>query len=327
MQAAGAEVIVRSTDVCDEAAVRGLVDWIRQEYGALDGIIHAAGSPDLGGVIQRRSREATRAALAAKVEGVQALDRALNGIWPELTVFCSSICSILYNLKFGEVGYVAANDFMNAFAHFAARTHQGRFVTIDWTDWSEAGMWAEAQSRLGDKYVSSPTGTSTLAEWDAAIVANDILQALSTAEAKEAFRRILACAVPQVIVSIQSISELVERHSQFTTTQHRRFIETMRLARKGHERPLLDTSFIPPRTPTERRLVEIWQNLLGIERIGVEDDFFKLGGDSLLAIRIPQSPQRRVRGCRYLDRLVVSADDCQVGQSRRSSARRGRRES
>ncbi|MEU6682005.1 amino acid adenylation domain-containing protein [Streptomyces sp. NPDC046832] len=40
-----------------------------------------------------------------------------------------------------------------------------------------------------------------------------------------------------------------------------------------------------PATPTEELIAEVWQELLGAERVGVHDDFFALGGDSLLALR------------------------------------------
>jgi acyl-CoA synthetase (AMP-forming)/AMP-acid ligase II len=45
-------------------------------------------------------------------------------------------------------------------------------------------------------------------------------------------------------------------------------------------------NFIAPRTPIEKALVEIWAEVLQLEQVGVHDDFFALGGDSLLATRI-----------------------------------------
>ncbi len=43
---------------------------------------------------------------------------------------------------------------------------------------------------------------------------------------------------------------------------------------------------LAPSTPTEERLAAIWADLLGVERIGVEESFFALGGHSLLAARV-----------------------------------------
>jgi amino acid adenylation domain-containing protein len=48
----------------------------------------------------------------------------------------------------------------------------------------------------------------------------------------------------------------------------------------------LATSFVSPRTPTEAQLVQIWSEVLGVERIGVKDNFFELGGHSLLATQV-----------------------------------------
>lgn len=45
-------------------------------------------------------------------------------------------------------------------------------------------------------------------------------------------------------------------------------------------------AYLPPRNETESKLVALWQELLGVERIGVEDNFFQSGGHSLLAIQL-----------------------------------------
>ena len=54
----------------------------------------------------------------------------------------------------------------------------------------------------------------------------------------------------------------------------------------------LKRDFVTPRNQTENTLVEIWAEVLGIEQIGVYDNFFALGGDSLLAAQVAS----RVRG-------------------------------
>jgi acyl carrier protein len=43
---------------------------------------------------------------------------------------------------------------------------------------------------------------------------------------------------------------------------------------------------VPPRTPLERELVEIWKDLLEIGEFGVTDNFFTVGGHSLLAMQV-----------------------------------------
>jgi amino acid adenylation domain-containing protein len=44
--------------------------------------------------------------------------------------------------------------------------------------------------------------------------------------------------------------------------------------------------FVAPRTPTERRLADIWSRILGREAVSVEDNFFELGGHSIQSIQI-----------------------------------------
>lgn len=51
-------------------------------------------------------------------------------------------------------------------------------------------------------------------------------------------------------------------------------------------RPELDSEYVEPRDELERTLVGFWEELLGIDRVGVQDSFFDLGGHSLIAVRL-----------------------------------------
>ncbi|MGH4018676.1 MAG: non-ribosomal peptide synthase/polyketide synthase, partial [Pseudonocardiaceae bacterium] len=50
--------------------------------------------------------------------------------------------------------------------------------------------------------------------------------------------------------------------------------------------PELGSSYVAPRSPVERELARIWSEVLGVEQVGVEDNFFGLGGDSILSIQV-----------------------------------------
>ncbi|HSE18132.1 MAG TPA: amino acid adenylation domain-containing protein [Pyrinomonadaceae bacterium] len=51
-------------------------------------------------------------------------------------------------------------------------------------------------------------------------------------------------------------------------------------------RPALAASYLAPATELERRIAEIWQDILGVDRIGMRDNFFELGGHSLLLVQM-----------------------------------------
>jgi len=58
------------------------------------------------------------------------------------------------------------------------------------------------------------------------------------------------------------------------------------------ERDSRESSYLAPRTPTETLLATIWQEVLGLPQVGVQDNFFSLGGDSILSIQIVSRANR-----------------------------------
>jgi acyl carrier protein len=63
-------------------------------------------------------------------------------------------------------------------------------------------------------------------------------------------------------------------------------LDRKRLPLPSSTRPELNTAFVAPRTPIESRLVQIWSEVLCIDQVGVNDNFFDLGGHSLTATRV-----------------------------------------
>ena len=63
-------------------------------------------------------------------------------------------------------------------------------------------------------------------------------------------------------------------------------VDRLRLPEPSSVRPILNTPYVTPRNWAEELLVEIWEEVLGLDRVGVDDVFLELGGDSLRAMKI-----------------------------------------
>jgi acyl transferase domain-containing protein len=79
-------------------------------------------------------------------------------------------------------------------------------------------------------------------------------------------------------------------------------------------RPALTTGFEPPNTDTERRIADIWTELLGISDIGRHDGFFELGGDSLQATRVAARLRAVFGGDIEADRVFALQTIAQLAQ-------------
>ncbi|MFK0289749.1 beta-ketoacyl synthase N-terminal-like domain-containing protein [Streptomyces sp. NPDC090442] len=278
LTAKGTAVLVRRADVTDETRMRAVVTEAEELFGPITGVVHAAGCPDTAGMIQRRDQRATDEAMASKTLGPIVLDSVLRHRELDFFVLCSSIGTVLHKLKFGEVGYVAANEFLNAYAAHRAHRRGGTTVSIAWTDWTDVGMRASAQEELVARYGRSAERTAS---------AGDLLDGISRAEGVELFHRILSTGgTPQVVVCPQDLDALLARHAAFSTEDHRAALADLRIAPFRRDRADLSTAYQAPGTPLEHSLAAYWASLLGGDPIGVHDSLFELGGDSLIALRL-----------------------------------------
>ncbi len=168
LEEAGAEVWVASADVAHREEMEEVVRRAVERFGAIHGVIHAAGLPG-GGLIQLKTRETAAEVLAPKVRGSLVLDSVLRGRDLDFFVLCSSLASILGGV--GKVDYCGANAFLDAFAHLRSeRDGGGPTVSICWDTWGEVGMAVKAVEAFGSPHAAGngsgtgPSGASVPAQ-------------------------------------------------------------------------------------------------------------------------------------------------------------------
>ncbi|WJG11186.1 non-ribosomal peptide synthetase [Aliiglaciecola sp. LCG003] len=69
-----------------------------------------------------------------------------------------------------------------------------------------------------------------------------------------------------------------------------------KLDKRALPEPILtsEEGYVAPRTELEAQLCEIWQSVLGIEQVGVHDNFFRIGGNSIMAIQLTEASRRAI---------------------------------
>ncbi|MFN8008648.1 MAG: amino acid adenylation domain-containing protein [Terriglobia bacterium] len=70
-------------------------------------------------------------------------------------------------------------------------------------------------------------------------------------------------------------------------------IDRRALPDPGGTRSALESAYVAPKTEVEKTITAVWQELLGLDRIGIYDNFFELGGHSLLATQVISRLQKR----------------------------------
>ena len=246
LEAAGSEIFLIAADVSDFTLMSSAVKRARKHFGRIDGIIHAA-SVSEARMIREQTVNDSDPHFKAKVDGTLNLAKLAEVDPPDFVVLCSSLEAVL--TPPGEVASSAANAFLDAFSHSVSASAPTRWITIDWDNWQEKGM--------------------------------DV-------QAVEVFKRIIAMEwdIPRVIVSSRDLHRLLEAVEVLDDIRSDPEIEMETLSRPMQPRPQLDNDYVAPSSPSEERIATIWQNFLGIEKVGVTDDFFELGGDSLKGMTI-----------------------------------------
>jgi polyketide synthase PksN len=132
----GAEVWCPRLNVAELEEVQELVAEIRQRFGPLHGVIHAAGI-SVNRPLERLTLDKFKGVLEPKVFGAWALDQATGQESLDFTWYCSSWAAIVPGPR--QADYAAANSFLDAMATW--RSSQGfPTLSINWGMWGQVGM-------------------------------------------------------------------------------------------------------------------------------------------------------------------------------------------
>jgi acyl transferase domain-containing protein len=265
LEEAGGQVLVLRADVADEEQMRNVLERARERFGEVNGVIHAAGIVGEKSLraISELSRSDSELQFHAKMRGVQTLARVLQEANLDFCILQSSLSTVLGGLGF--TAYSAANHFVDAFAQEIRRRTGVPWLAIDWDGW-QFEEEREPDSGLG----------ASVAEL-----------AITPEEGIQAFRRILSLRdLSQVIVSTGDLHSRLDRWVKRESSRDQEPAEQLASSSGSHPRPNLQTSYVAPTTELERQVAEIWQQLLGIEPVGIYDNFFDLGGNSLLGTQL-----------------------------------------
>lgn len=118
--------------------------------------------------------------------------------------------------------------------------------------------------------------------WDKEMVLAD---GIKPADGVALFERVLNSVHPHLITSTQSLSARQSAPPpQLFANQA--VLGRLRATQAKYPRPQLMTPYAAPRSETEQQIATIWQDVLAIQQVGIHDDFFELGGNSLIITQI-----------------------------------------
>jgi len=258
LESMGAKVRVAVADVCDEQVMTALVTDIEQQFGPLNGVIHAAGlvGQESFATVSDSSAEFCMSQFKPKLNGARILEKVLADRPLDFCMLCSSLSSILGGLGFAA--YAAANASMDSFVINHNRRHPTRWVSILWEGWDFDEDSAEV--KVG----------AALAELG-----------LEPAEGSDAFERIISASHTDVVVlSSGNLAHRIRQWVEFREPQ------SESVTPPQHSRSALLGEYIAPSGVVEVEVARLWEALLGISGISALDSFFELGGNSLLLTQL-----------------------------------------
>ena len=265
MEELGAEVLTVSADVADRGEMEEAIAIAEESFGPINGVFHAAGltRQDCFRPISSITKTDSDRQLRSKGGGVQVLSAIFSERNTNLdfAIAFSSLSTVLGGERF--VGYAAANLFMDALCLDPTVTAGDiPWTAVNWDGWE---FGSEKRSNISNHLALTPS------------------------EGMEAMARILSANLRRVVVSTGDLEARINQWAMVEGPMASPGKAKTGTAPVAHSRPNLTNTYRAPSSELERKLADIWQEFFSIASLGVDDDFFDLGGDSLLAVQLTAS--------------------------------------
>jgi acyl carrier protein len=222
-----------------------------QRLGGLDGVVYAGASdaPCLVGPLCDLDVRAVASELGRSAGGMPSLDSALQGRRLDFCLVLSSLSSLVGGAWVG--GYAACSLLRDSFVRRHNQRGEQPWTLVSFQRWAAETSPARRDSLPAEQALRA-------IEW--------------LAQHPE---------LEQVAVATGELVPVSSNPVDVSAPEDPRPAAVAEAAQEGPRR----VPYVAPRDEAERRVATIWQELLGIARVGVDDDFFDLGGHSLLATR------------------------------------------
>jgi NAD(P)-dependent dehydrogenase (short-subunit alcohol dehydrogenase family)/acyl carrier protein len=305
------EVEYRAVDVADPAALTAAVTDVERRHGPLAGVLHLA-SADVSGqwtdlerhTVAHASAAEFTTAYRAKVFGTLALAELLETRPDALLVLFSSVNGDFGGSSFGA--YSSANGFLTGFADHWGRERGRPVRCLAWSMWTETGMnrrspAAAAESR-GFRPITDASGLESLL---AALALDRVHLLIGLDPHNEHIIRELApehLRDAEIVLAYTATEPVTAERVRAAATEVSRragvpvrFVAVPEIPVRPDGEVDRDAllaagsggrGYVEPTTELERRLAELWAEVLGASRVGRDDRFFDLGGSSLRAAQL-----------------------------------------
>ena len=254
----GGELLILNADVTDRQQMEQAFDDAEKQFGGLSGVIYCSEN-----IVQNKSpvqvfsHDVFVTDYYPELTGIQVIEKVLSGRQFDFCLLMSSLTSILGGP--GLASYSTISCFIDAVAHKQHNQGDQRWLSINWDNWDFTSADKTKMHSLANRFMSIEEGAEAIE-----LVLNLGYQA-------------------QVINSKTNLMQRLKYwDEQSETSTINKNLQLQVSEKKSTERE----NYVPAGNQLEKNLVDIWQTLLGVESIGIKDNFFDLGGDSLLATRV-----------------------------------------